>query len=157
MNKTYIIIIVIILAIIALFFVMKSKKIEAPVILDQNEVSGVDTSAGDTPTTSTTQTEFEGIVATTPAVKEFTVSAKNFSFDPSTITVNKGDRVKITFKNSEGFHDFVVDEFGAATKQVQAPATEVIEFTADKNGQFEYYCSVGSHRAMGMKGVLKVQ
>ena len=31
------------------------------------------------------------------------------------------------------------------------------EFTADKVGSFEYYCSVGSHRSMGMKGVLKVE
>jgi plastocyanin len=46
--------------------------------------------------------------------------------------------------------------YGAATKQTQAPTEEVIEFTADKVGSFEYYCSVGSHRQMGMKGVLKV-
>ena len=89
-------------------------------------------------------------------VKEFTVSGKNFSFTPSLITVKKGDKVKITFQNSSGFHDFVIDEYGVAAKQAQSPATEVIEFTADKAGSFEYYCSVGSHRAQGMKGTLVV-
>lgn len=90
-------------------------------------------------------------------VKSFTVTGSNFKFDPNTITVNKGDKVKITFVNSAGFHDWKIDEFGAATKQINAPGTEVIEFTADKTGTFEYYCSVGKHREMGMVGKLVVQ
>src|SRR5207248_1619757 len=40
------------------------------------------------------------------ATKTFTVSGQNFSFSPNTLTVNKGDKVKITFTNSGGFHDF---------------------------------------------------
>ena len=90
-------------------------------------------------------------------VKEFTVSAKNFSFAPNTITVKKGDRVKITLANGDGFHDFVIDEFGVATKKINTGMTETVEFVADKSGSFEYYCSVGSHRMMGMKGTLIVQ
>ena len=90
-------------------------------------------------------------------VKEFTVSGKNYSFSPSVITVKKGDRVKITYMSTQGLHDFVVDEYGLATKQMQAPGTEVIEFTADKAGSFKYYCSVGSHKLMGMMGILKVE
>ena len=79
------------------------------------------------------------------------------SFSPSTIIVKKGDRVKITFKNTQGFHDFKIDEYSVAAAQTKSPAEEVLEFTADKVGTFEYYCSVGSHRAMGMKGTLKVE
>jgi plastocyanin len=90
-------------------------------------------------------------------VKQFTISGDNFSFSPTAITVKQGDRVQITFKNNNGFHDFVIDEYGVATKQAQSPATEVLEFTADKLGSFEYYCSVGTHRAMGMKGTLLVE
>lgn len=89
-------------------------------------------------------------------VKEFTISGQNFSFTPNAITVKKGDRVKITFKNTSGFHDFRIDEFGVATQQAKSPDTEVLEFTADKAGSFEYYCSVGSHRSMGMFGTLTV-
>jgi len=92
----------------------------------------------------------------TEEVKEFVVTGQNFSFSPSVITVKKGDKVKITFKNTSGFHDFVIDNYGVATKQTQSPTTEVLEFTADKIGSFEYYCSVGTHRAMGMKGTLVV-
>lgn len=90
-------------------------------------------------------------------VKEFTITGQNFSFSPSLITVQKGDKVKITFNNIGGFHDFKIDEFGVAAQQAKSPATEVLEFTADKIGSFEYYCSVGTHRAMGMKGTLKVE
>lgn len=91
-------------------------------------------------------------------VKEFTVEGSNFKFMPATMAVNKGDTVKITFKNTGGFHDFVIDEFdGAKTKQIGANAEETIEFVADKAGTFEYYCSVGNHRGMGMKGTLTVK
>jgi|SRR3989344_3534285 len=96
----------------------------------------------------------------TPApgqVKVFTVDAKNFSFSPAEIRVKKGDKVKIVLNNTGGFHDWVVDEFNARTKQVTGPATAEVEFTADKAGTFEFYCSVGQHRAMGMKGNLVVE
>ncbi len=98
------------------------------------------------------------IATTTPlsVVKEFTVTGQNFSFSPSTLSVNKGDKVRITFKNSGGTHDWVIDEFNARTQRISGGQTETIEFTADKTGTFEYYCSVGTHRQMGMKGALTV-
>jgi len=54
-------------------------------------------------------------------------------------------------------HDFVVDEFGAKTDTLQTGQSDTITFVADKTGTFEYYCSVGNHRAMGMKGNLIVK
>ncbi len=94
--------------------------------------------------------------AATGDVKEFTVTGGNFVFEPAVMTVKKGDLVRVIFKNDEGFHDFVIDEFAAATKQIQAGAEETIEFVADEVGSFEYYCSVSKHREMGMKGTLTV-
>lgn len=88
--------------------------------------------------------------------KEFTVTGKNFSFTPNALTVKRGDSVKITFKNAGGTHDFKIDEFAVATKRIGTGEQESIEFIADKTGSFEYYCSVGSHRTMGMKGTLTV-
>ncbi|MEY4731380.1 MAG: hypothetical protein RL681_326, partial [Candidatus Parcubacteria bacterium] len=46
--------------------------------------------------------------------------------------------------------------FNAATKVLTDGQSETIEFVANKAGTFEYYCSVGSHRQMGMKGTLTV-
>lgn len=90
-------------------------------------------------------------------VKEFTVEGSNFSFTPSSLTVNEGDTVRITFKNTGGMHDFVIDEFSTRTEVIQGGEEETIEFVADKAGSYEFYCSVGSHRAMGMMGTLVVQ
>ena len=92
----------------------------------------------------------------TPSVKEFTVQGSSFTFDVSQMTVKVGDRVRIVFKNTGGKHDWRLDEFDAATKVLDSGQSEAIEFTASKAGSFEYYCSVGSHRQMGMKGTLTV-
>ena len=95
--------------------------------------------------------------AETPvSVKVFTVEGRKFSFTPSALTVKKGDKVKITFKNLDGFHDFVIDEFNVRTKQIPV-GEETIEFVADKTGSFEFYCSVGNHRELGMKGTLTIE
>ncbi|MEK7138258.1 MAG: cupredoxin domain-containing protein [Patescibacteria group bacterium] len=98
---------------------------------------------------------------TTPTVisnvKTFTVVGRPFSFTPSEITVNKGDTVKIIFQNSSGNHDWRLDEFNARTNVISGGESETIQFVADKMGTFEYYCSVGTHRLMGMKGTLVVK
>ncbi len=89
-------------------------------------------------------------------IKEFAIEGRNFSFMPASMNVNKGDTVRVTFKNIDGFHDFVIDEFSASTKKIRSGEQETIEFVANSSGTFEYYCSVGSHRAQGMVGVLTV-
>ncbi len=94
---------------------------------------------------------------TVSAVKEVTVTNTGMAFDQKTLTVKKGDTFKVTFKNTGGMHDFVLDEFsGARTKVIQAGQQETVTFVADKAGSFEYYCSVGQHRANGMWGTLTV-
>jgi len=90
------------------------------------------------------------------ATKTFEVDASNFKFSPTVLTVNEGDTVKITFKNTQGFHNFMIDEFNAKSKTIQANQTDELTFVANKKGTFEYYCGVGNHRAMGMVGKLTV-
>jgi len=95
-------------------------------------------------------------------VKTFSLTGENFKFtldgvDNPDIVVNKGDTVRIEFKSVGGFHDWKVDEFGASTSQVRdTDGPTSVEFVADKAGTFEYYCSVGQHRANGMRGNLIV-
>lgn len=116
--------------------------------------TGCSNTASPTPTPTPTPTS-----ATSPSptmaigqTVEVTVIGNNFAFDPGTIRVKKGDRVKLTFQNQTGTHDWVLDEFNAQTSILQGQKSETIEFVADKVGTFEYYCSVGTHRQMGMKG-----
>lgn len=87
----------------------------------------------------------------------FTVEGANFSFAPNTMKVKVGDKVKIIFKNTEGVHDFNLDEFNVHTGVITAGKEVAVEFTADKAGSFEYYCAVGDHRAKGMVGTLTVE
>lgn len=89
--------------------------------------------------------------------KIFNVSATNFVFVQNEIRVKKGDTVKINLLNNEGTHDIVIDEFSVKTPRIGEGQTAAIEFIADKVGTFEFYCSVGQHRAMGMKGTLIVE
>ena len=96
-------------------------------------------------------------------VKTFALTGENFKFvmdglDNPDIRVKKGDKVRIEFTSTKGFHDWVVDEFNAATERVRdTDGSTFVEFVADKTGTFEYYCSVGEHRANGMKGKLIVE
>ncbi len=90
-------------------------------------------------------------------VKEFVVTGSSFKFAPSEIQIKRGDTVRIIFKNAAGFHDFTIDELNAKTKQIKSGDTDTIEFVAEKTGTYEYYCSVGNHRQMGMVGNLVVE
>jgi len=89
--------------------------------------------------------------------KTFDVDGFNFGYSLSEIKVNEGDIVTINFTSSDGFHDWVVDEFDAATAKIQTGGNTSVTFVADKKGSFEFYCSVGQHRANGMVGTLVVE
>lgn len=89
--------------------------------------------------------------------KEIIVEGSNYKFSPNKITVKKGEKTRIVLKNLEGTHDFKVDELNIAIRVIQTGEEDFVEFTADKIGQYEFYCSVDGHRQMGMKGTLVVE
>jgi plastocyanin len=95
-------------------------------------------------------------------MKMFVMTGENFKFvmdgnDNPEIKVKEGDRVRIEFTSTSGFHDWVVDTFGATEQVREGEGMTSVEFVADKKGTFEYYCSVGRHRENGMKGNLVVE
>ncbi len=105
-----------------------------------------------------TENTVNGDISNAP-VKEFTMTSfydtSGIWFSLKEITVNKGDIVRIKVTNIKGTHDFVIDEYGI--KKITPLNEEVIvEFTADKAGSFEYYCSVTGHRQKGQWGTLRV-
>ncbi len=93
------------------------------------------------------------------AVKEFSMTSyyddKGKWFSLKEIDVKKGDKVRVKITNTKGSHDFTIDEYGIKEMTPLNQET-VIEFTADKVGDFIYYCSVPGHRAGGQWGTLKV-
>lgn len=104
-----------------------------------------------------TNTETNTPSITNPEVKTFDIVGTPFAYAPNEIRVKKGDTVKINFTNNEGFHDLTIEGYDMKTKQLQAGQSETIEFVADKEGSFTYYCSVPGHREKGMVGSLIVE
>jgi carboxymethylenebutenolidase len=91
------------------------------------------------------------------SVHDIEIDAENYRFlvngtENPTIRVRVGDIVRIELNSEEGVHDWVLDEFSARTEVVEEGDSDTIEFVADEEGTFEYYCSVGEHREMGMEG-----
>ncbi len=100
---------------------------------------------------TTTQTTTQASIATTkladttvnlPSVKEFTIEGDDNRNNPDTITVNKGDKVRITFKTLEenvyyGGLDWRSSYFN--TGKIKPGDSKGVEFTADKTFTYTSY------------------
>jgi nitrite reductase (NO-forming) len=75
-----------------------------------------------------------------------------------TLMVHEAEIVQINLINGEGAeHDIVVDQYAARTSLVLGMgASSALSFTADKAGEFVYFCSVAGHREAGMEGRIQV-
>lgn len=133
--------------------------VEVQVNIQDNPAEN-EASAGSAEVLSETEAQEEQPVAEAPAelvIRELTVSGSSFSFSPSEMRVALGERVRVTFKNTGGFHDWSLEGYNLASSRINEGSESVVEFTADKAGRFNFFCSVGSHRAQGMEGVLVVE
>lgn len=96
----------------------------------------------------------------TPAgpVTEVSVSAREFAYTPSTVTVKRGETVRIDFTNNgTTAHNLTIEGLGVSTKTIGPGETDSITFTPASAGTFKYFCSVDSHRSLGLEGTLVVQ
>lgn len=84
------------------------------------------------------------------------MEAGSFYYKPNTITAKKGQKIKVVLSGKDMMHNFNIDELKVKSPLVMAGKTTTVEFTADKVGTFEFYCSVGNHRAQGQVGTLVV-
>ena len=95
--------------------------------------------------------------ATPAGAHEITMTAKNYEFDPSVITVKKGEKVRLIITATDRDHGIKIDGYDINQVLEKGDPT-TIEFTADKAGTFEFKCSV--YCGMGhrkMKGRLVVE
>ncbi len=159
-NKILLIVVIIIIILIGAFYIYK-KPSNQPITENTQVNTPVDDQSDNSVALETINNQAIAVapeeIQSASEVKEFNVSGANFSFSLKEIKVKRGDKVKIVFTNNEGFHDLIIDEFKVNTGQIKASETKTVEFTADKTGIFEYYCSVGQHRANGMFGQLIVE
>ncbi len=126
-------------------------KVPAPGSEDVEEMVVVDEGQTEEPART------EEIAPSGEKTKEFDITAKNWEFIPNTITVNKGDTVKLKITSIQGTHGFMLSEFGINERLVQGNTVDV-EFVADKVGTFTFACSVPCGRGHGgMRGQLVVE
>jgi cytochrome c oxidase subunit 2 len=99
----------------------------------------------------------EMVVASGSGVKEFNMIAKQWDFAPSIITVSEGDTVKLNIENIDAPHGFMLAEFGV-NERLEPGKTTTVEFTADKAGEYTFFCNVPCGRGHGgMNGKLIVE
>jgi cytochrome c oxidase subunit 2 len=83
--------------------------------------------------------------------EEFTIKAFRFGYSPNIVEVNKGDKVKINIDNNDTLH-------GIRIPDLRIRGDETLEFTADKTGEFIWYCAnMCGNKHMQMQGKLIVK
>lgn len=110
-----------------------------------SEKDGIDRSERNLPAASTGET------------KEFSMIAKQWSFEPAEVIVNRGDTVRLRVKSIDVPHGIVIKEYGIDEK-LERDEEVTIEFVADKSGEFVFYCNVfcgKEHQDMEGKLVVK--
>ena len=89
-------------------------------------------------------------------VKEFDVTAKNWEFVPATITVSKGDTVRLHITSIDVEHGFVLSAF-VVNENLKKGETVDVEFVAGRAGSFLFFCNVFCGQGHStMKGTLIV-
>lgn len=90
-------------------------------------------------------------------VKTIDVIASQFKFEPATISVVEGDRVRLRLRSADRAHGIGIKAFRVNARIPRGADVVTVEFVAERAGTFDIncseYCGTG-HR--GMKGTLNV-
>ena len=78
--------------------------------------------------------------AATPRVVK--LEAYNCGFNPSTITVKKGETIKLEIFSTSGTHSIAIQGYPVNSDTVSPGRDASVTFTADKVGTFEFFCSI---------------
>jgi uncharacterized cupredoxin-like copper-binding protein len=121
---------------------------------------GSSTSAGLTPPSSSGNAQPSATNLGTPPVSNttLTMSEKEYSITPAASTAQTG-KIDFTIKNDGTIvHNFAVDIAGKEFKSADVQPGKSIPFsvTISQPGDYQFYCAIPGHRALGMQGTLKV-
>lgn len=151
-NSMMVIVIIVVLVLVgvgAMLMKNKSQSTQTPETMEEEKATSEGTSA-EAPASEEAMTE-EG------TVKEFAIDAGSFYYKPNEIKVKKDDKVKIVMTSKDMMHNFNIDELNVKIPVTKSGQTNTVEFVADTAGTFEFYCSVGQHRANGQVGTIIVE
>jgi len=94
-------------------------------------------------------------------VQTIQISEKEFSLNPSTVTVPKPGTYEFDVTNDGTItHAFNVEQSGggdeAETGDIDPGSHKTVKFTFSAGGSYEMYCPVDGHRSEGMEGTIMV-
>lgn len=82
------------------------------------------------------------------------------TYNVEELQVEQGETVQFTYVHEGGQHDLVIErnnERVAGTEVLtQSGDQESFTYTFEEDGDYEFFCSVGSHRAQGMEGTISL-
>lgn len=79
-------------------------------------------------------------------------------WSPERIVVRRGQRVRLRILAEDVTHGFEMLHLGVDAGAIKTGTTKVVEFTADREGEFPFYCSVRcSPLHMALMGTVVVQ
>jgi cytochrome c oxidase subunit 2 len=76
-----------------------------------------------------------------PPPRAFEMIASRFSFEPETLEVTEGERVRLTLRSSDTEHGFSVRKLNLKVAVPKTGEPVTVEFVADKAGTYEFKCS----------------
>jgi len=92
-----------------------------------------------------------------PKIKEITLEAYQFGYEPEEIVVKKGDIVRLLISSRDVAHGVYIKEYGVSARAEKGKVQKV-EFVAKESGKFPILCSVYCGRGhSGMQAVLIVE
>jgi heme/copper-type cytochrome/quinol oxidase subunit 2 len=92
-----------------------------------------------------------------PTRREFTLTARDYSFSPNRVEASQDDLIKLTVQSQDVAYSFTIDEY-RLSKRVPAGGSTVIEFRADRAGTFSFYSNLSNDaRHSQMRGQLVVR
>jgi len=91
-------------------------------------------------------------------VRTIEIVAKEFTFQPSQIQVEQGQKIRLKLVNEGRLsHNLHLQGSDVKTQTIQSGDTDTIELTAEETGTVKFHCNVPGHKPAGMKGELVVE
>lgn len=74
-------------------------------------------------------------------VRVIEVAARKFEFDPTTIVVGQGEKIRLEVTSEDVTHGIGIEAYGI-NRKLDPGKMEAIAFVADRAGTFHFHCSV---------------
>jgi len=92
-----------------------------------------------------------------PPPRAIEMVASRFKFEPETLQVREGDRVRLTLRSTDTEHGFTIKKLNVRVAVPKTGEPVTVEFVADRPGTYEFKCSEYCGSGHGrMKGQLVV-